>query len=70
VVVDEGCLTGGVGAELTALLQEHAFDYLDAPIKRLAAPDVPIPFSPSLEKLVTPSVEQIMASVKQVMYIK
>ena len=70
VVVDEGCLTGGVGAELAALLQEHVFDYLDAPIKRLAAPDVPVPFSPSLEKLVTPSVEQIMASVKQVMYIK
>jgi acetoin:2,6-dichlorophenolindophenol oxidoreductase subunit beta len=70
VVVDEGCLTGGVGAELSALLQEHAFDYLDAPVKRVAAPDVPVPFSPTLEKLVTPSVEQIMAAVKQVMYIK
>jgi acetoin:2,6-dichlorophenolindophenol oxidoreductase subunit beta len=68
VIVDEGCKTAGVAAELSARLQEEAFDYLDAPIKRLAAPDVPVPFSPALEKMVTPTVEQLVQCVKEITY--
>lgn len=54
VVVHEACLTGGYGAELAARIQEELFDYLDAPIKRVAARDVPIPFSPGWKIIVYP----------------
>jgi pyruvate/2-oxoglutarate/acetoin dehydrogenase E1 component len=67
VVSDEGCISYGVGAELATAIMEEVFDYLDAPIKRVCAPDVPIPFSPALEKLVCPSEEQLIAAVKEVM---
>ncbi|MDP6483995.1 MAG: alpha-ketoacid dehydrogenase subunit beta, partial [Nitrospinota bacterium] len=48
VIVEEGCKTGGVGAEISAVINEEAFDYLDAPIARVAAHDAPIPFSKPL----------------------
>lgn len=59
VVVEEGCLTGGVGGEITARVVERSFFDLDAPIVRVAARDIPIPFSPYLEDEVLPSVEKI-----------
>lgn len=52
VIVHEAVKTGGVGAEIAALVAEEALDLLDAPIVRLGAPFVPVPFSPNLEKLV------------------
>lgn len=64
VVVDEGCKTAGVGAELAATIMEEAFDYLDAPVMRVCAPDAPVPFSPALEKFMTPSEEQIIETIK------
>ncbi len=67
VIVEEGCKTGGVGAEITAVINEEAFDYLDAPIGRVAAHDAPIPFSPPLEDYILPNEEKIVAAVKKVM---
>jgi pyruvate dehydrogenase E1 component beta subunit len=68
VIVHEACLTGGFGAELAARIQEELFDYLDAPIKRVAAKDLPIPFSPSLEDYVLPKVSEVIAAVRAVTY--
>jgi 2-oxoisovalerate dehydrogenase E1 component len=50
LVLHEDSLTGGIGAEIAAWISEHCFTYLDAPVLREAAPDLPIPFAPSLEK--------------------
>jgi len=60
LIVEYSHKRGGVGAEIAALVVEKAFDYLDAPILRLASPDVPIPVSPELGKLTLPSVEDIV----------
>jgi pyruvate/2-oxoglutarate/acetoin dehydrogenase E1 component len=67
VIVTEDCRTGGVGAEIAAILAEEAFDYLDAPIKRVSEPDTPIPFSPVLENFVIPNEEKIINEVKDVL---
>jgi pyruvate/2-oxoglutarate/acetoin dehydrogenase E1 component len=64
VIVEEGCKTGGVGAEISAIIAEEALDYLDAPIKRVANPDVPIPFSPPLEDHVIPDKNSIIGAIK------
>jgi 2-oxoisovalerate dehydrogenase E1 component len=64
LVVHEAHRTGGFGAEIVCQVLEHAFDYLDAPVRRLAAPDVPIPFSPELEAAAFPSVETIAAAAR------
>ena len=63
VIVHEACLTGGFGAELAARIQEELFDYLKAPVKRVAAKDVPIPFSPPLEDYVLPKVCDVVEAV-------
>ncbi len=68
VIVHEACLTGGFGAELTALIQSELFDYLDAPVTRVGAKDVPIPFSPPLEDFVLPNVSDVVNAVKAVAY--
>lgn len=65
VVVEEGCKTGGVGAEITAKIVEEAFDYLDAPVVRVAGADVPMPRSEPLEKLAVPSPEKIADVVRK-----
>ncbi len=67
VIVEEGCKTGGVGAEISAVINEEAFDYLDAPIARVAAHDAPIPFSKPLEDYVLPNEEKIVDAVRKVM---
>jgi pyruvate dehydrogenase E1 component beta subunit len=64
VIVHEAVRFGGIGAEIAAQIQEHAFDYLDAPIERVAAPFSPIPFSPALEKKYIPDAERIVAGIK------
>jgi len=68
VIVHEACLTGGYGGELAARIQEELFDYLDAPIKRVAARDVPIPFSPGLEDYCLPKVSDVVKAVQAVTY--
>ena len=67
VVVHEAYKTCGVGAEIAALIMENAFDYLDAPVIRVAGADVPIPMSPVLEEAAIPSKERIMEAVKKIM---
>jgi len=66
VIVHEACLTGGFGAELAARIQEELFDYLKAPVRRVAAKDVPIPFSPALEDYVLPKVSDVVTATREV----
>jgi len=66
VVVSEDCKTAGVSAEIAAVVAEEAIDYLDAPIKRVAEPDTPIPFSPPLEQYVIPNEKSIIKAVKEI----
>lgn len=61
MVIDEGCRTGGVGAEIAAQVFEQVYDYLVAPLRRVAALDVPVPASPVLERAVLPGREKILA---------
>ena len=65
LIVHEAVKFGGIGGEITAQIQEEAFDYLDAPIMRVAAPFSPVPFSPALEKLYIPNAAGIVAKVKE-----
>ncbi len=67
VIVDEGYQHFGVTAELAAVIAYGAFDYLDAPVERLGAMDVPIPFSPPLEFATIPDEAKIIAAVHRVM---
>jgi len=67
VIVEEDNLTGGWAAEIAAIASDEAFAWLDAPIKRVSAPDVPPPFAPKLEADYVPSVERVMAAVRAVM---
>ena len=57
--------TGGIGGELAAIIAEEAFEYLDAPIARVASLDTPVPYAPPLEAAFLPSVERVVASAKQ-----
>ena len=66
VIVEEGPKTGGVGAEIAAGLLERFGDYLQAPIVRVASPDVPVPFSPVLENAYRPDVPRIAEAVRQI----
>ena len=65
VVVSEDCRTCGVAAEIASIIMEEAFDYLDAPIKRVSALDVPIPYSPVLEAVAIPQEHNIIEAVKE-----
>jgi pyruvate dehydrogenase E1 component beta subunit len=64
IVVDEGYQRYGVTAELAAMIGEGAFHYLDAPVRRLGALDVPVPFSPVLEDLTVPTSERVVETAK------
>ncbi len=66
VVVHEAVKTGGVGGEIAAVVAEDGFDFLDAPIKRLGAKDVPIPFNPAQEQFVIPNAAEIVEAVKSI----
>ncbi len=67
IIAEDDCKTGGVGAEIAASVAERAIDYLDAPILRVAAPDMPIPFSPSLEQEYMPNKEKVIEAVKSLL---
>ena len=68
VVVHEAVRFGGLGAEIAAQVQEHAFDYLDAPVARVGAPFSPIPFSPALESVYVPSSASIAAEIRTTLH--
>jgi len=68
VTVEEGWRQSGVGAEIAAQIMEHAFDYLDAPVLRVTAKAVPMPYAANLEKLALPSVAEVIEAVKTVSY--
>ena len=68
VTVEEGWKQSGVGAEIAARVMEQAFDYLDAPIERVAGKDVPMPYAANLEKLALPSVVEVVEAAKAVCY--
>ncbi len=67
VIVEEGWKSYGVGAEITSRIYEEAFDYIDAPILRVAQKEVPLPYNRTLEQLALPQVPDIVAAVKEVM---
>jgi pyruvate/2-oxoglutarate/acetoin dehydrogenase E1 component len=67
VTCEEGPITGGVGAEISARVSRDLFDYLDAPVERVAALDTPIPFARNLEKTVIPQPEHIIEAVKRIL---
>jgi pyruvate/2-oxoglutarate/acetoin dehydrogenase E1 component len=68
VVVHEAVRFGGLGAEVAAQVQEHAFDYLDAPVARVGAPFAPIPFSPALESAYVPDAARIAAGIRDTLH--
>ena len=65
LVLHEDTRTGGFGAEIAATIAEEAFEDLDAPVKRIAAPDSPVPFAPVLEKAYIPQVEDVVAGLRE-----
>ena len=67
VVVEEGWKSFGVGAEVSARIYEQAFDYVDAPVRRVAQKEVPLPYNRALEQSALPQVEDVVAAVKEVL---
>ncbi len=67
LIAHEATRSCGVGAEVSALITEHAFEDLDAPVKRLTAPDVPIPFSPPLEQAVLPQPDDMKEALSELL---
>ena len=68
VIAEESHPFCGVAAEISAEIHERAFDYLDAPVKRVSGADVPMPYAKNLEQLAIPDVPQLIAAVKEVTY--
>ena len=68
VTVEEGWAACGIGAEIAAVIMEQAFDWLDAPVQRVAGKDVPMPYAANLEKLALPQVADVVAAAKAVCY--
>lgn len=64
ILLHEDTLTGGLGGELAGIIAEHAFDCLDGPLLRIAAPDTPVPYSPPLEEAFLPNVEKVLAKAR------
>ncbi|WP_457796760.1 pyruvate dehydrogenase complex E1 component subunit beta [Methylocystis sp. S23] len=68
VAIEEGWPQCGIASEIAARLQQEAFDYLDAPVARVTGKDVPMPYAANLEKLALPSVAEVVAAAKAVLY--
>jgi pyruvate dehydrogenase E1 component beta subunit len=68
VVAEEGWRSYGVGSEVSARIYELAFDYVDAPVKRVAQAEVPLPYNADLEQLALPQTEDIYHAAKEVIY--
>src|SRR6185295_5947339 len=69
VIAEESHPICGVNAEISTQISERAFDYLDAPIKRVSGADVPMPYAKNLENLAIPDVDRVIAAVKEVAYL-
>jgi pyruvate dehydrogenase E1 component beta subunit len=69
VIAEESHPFASVGAEISAQIMEQAFDYLDAPVKRVSGADVPMPYAKNLEQLAIPDVAHLIAAVKEVSYL-
>jgi pyruvate dehydrogenase E1 component beta subunit len=69
VIAEESHAFASVGAEISYQVLENAFDYLDAPIKRISTAEAPMPYAKNLEAASLPSVEKIVAAVKEVCYL-
>jgi pyruvate dehydrogenase E1 component beta subunit len=69
VIAEESHPFAGVGAEISAEINERAFDYLDAPVKRVSGVDVPMPYAKNLERLAVPDVQEVIAAVRAVSYL-
>ncbi|MBL6980960.1 MAG: alpha-ketoacid dehydrogenase subunit beta [Anaerolineales bacterium] len=67
VIVEEGWRSYGVGSEISSRIYEEAFDYVDAPIKRVAQTEVPLPYNQALEQSALPQVEDVVKAVKEVL---
>jgi pyruvate dehydrogenase E1 component beta subunit len=68
VVAEEGFPFAGIGSEISAIIMEEAFDYLDSPVKRLASVDAPLPYAANLERLALPKTKDIVKAVLEVTY--
>ena len=68
VIVEESLPYFNVGAEISAQLQDNLFDYMDAPIKRVSAMDLPLPYAGGIERMALPSPEKIIKAVKEIVY--
>jgi pyruvate/2-oxoglutarate/acetoin dehydrogenase E1 component len=64
IVLHEATRTGGPGGEIAALVAERAFEYLDAPVLRVAPPDTPVPYSPPLEEFFLPNAEKLGQAIR------
>jgi pyruvate dehydrogenase E1 component beta subunit len=69
VIAEEAHPFCGIAAEISSQISERAFDYLDAPVKRVTGADVPMPYAKNLEDMAIPKVDQIVAAVKEVAYL-
>lgn len=67
VIVEEGWNSYGVGSEIQSRIYEQAFDYVDAPIKRVAQKEIPLPYNRTLEQMALPQVEDVVQAVKEVL---
>jgi pyruvate dehydrogenase E1 component beta subunit len=67
VIVEEGYRSYGIGAEIAARLQEEGFDYMDAPIKRVAQLEAPLPYSRELEQSALINKDRVIAAVKEIL---
>jgi 2-oxoisovalerate dehydrogenase E1 component len=67
VIVHEAWMRGGFGAEVAAIVVDKAFDHLDAPIKRVGAPDTPMPYNDELERATIPSQDRIVEAIREVL---
>ena len=65
IVLYEATRTGGVGAEIAALISQEVFEYLDGPILRISAPDTPVPFSPPMEEYYLPQVADVVEAAEK-----
>jgi pyruvate/2-oxoglutarate/acetoin dehydrogenase E1 component len=65
MILHEASLTGGIGGEISAIIGEEAFEWLDAPVIRLASIDAPVPFAPQMEDYFLPSIDDVVAAARR-----
>lgn len=69
VIVEEAWPLASISSEITYMVQKHAFDYLDAPVRRIVSADVPLPYAPTLIQAALPNVEKTVRAIKDVLYV-